>query len=50
MEIKYPYMNNFTGAVYKTRWEAFKDAVMDFIHYPKCRTIKVFSISKIEEA
>lgn len=46
----YPYINNFTGAVYRTRKEAIKDAFRDFKHFPKCRTIKIFSISKIKEA
>ena len=49
MENRYPWMNNLTGEVNATLWEAIKSAIFDFIHCPKCRTIKIFSISKTEE-
>lgn len=47
---KYPYINKYTGAVYATYLEALKDAFSDFYHYPLCRTLKIFSIGKTEEA
>ena len=46
---KYPWMNAYTGEVNETLWKAIKAAMSNFIHYPKCRTLKVFKIVKAED-
>ena len=43
------YMNNCTGELYKSLFHALTTILHDMIHYPKCRTWKMFSISKLSE-
>lgn len=45
----YKYINDFTGAIYKTFGEALRDALSDFIKIKACRTTKIFNIKKLEK-
>lgn len=47
--MKYRWMNNLTGELYKNLAHALKTIVSDMIHFEKCRTIKMFSISRLAE-
>jgi len=44
--MKYKYVNNYTGELYSNLFSAFKCIIFDIIHYPKCRTIKIFNLKK----
>lgn len=41
------YMNNFTGELYESIPHMVRTIVSDMIHCPKCRTWKMFNISKV---
>ena len=40
------WINDYTGEIYSTIWEAVKTIISDFLYFPKCRTWKMFSISR----
>ncbi len=44
--MKYRYMNMFTGEINTNLFRALKACVFDFIHYPSCRTIKIFQLQR----
>ena len=46
METRYRYINNYTGEIYKSLWHVITTIARDMVLCPKCRTIKVLSISK----
>lgn len=43
----YKYINDYTGEVYTSLWEAFKTIIHDMKYYMDCKTIKMFKIKKI---
>ena len=46
MRRKYHYMNTYTGELYENLRHAIRCIVSDFIHDPKCRTIRMFGLEK----
>lgn len=47
--MKFRYVSNYTGEVYRDLNHALRTIISDIVHYPKCRTIKMFWISRLEE-
>lgn len=44
----YKYVNNCTGELYRSIFHALKTIFSDMRHFPKCRTLEMFSISKLK--
>ena len=44
--IRYRYMNNFTGELYRNIYHALYTIFTDMIRFPACRTWHMFSISR----
>ena len=44
--MRFRYMNNCTGELYRDLRHAIKTIISDMVQYPKCRTIKMFSLKK----
>ena len=44
--MSYKYMNNYTGEIYRNLYHAITTIISDMIHYPGCRTLKMFNISR----
>lgn len=40
-------VNNFTGELYDSIFHALKTIVSDMMHCPKCRTLKMFDLSRV---
>lgn len=45
----FKYINVYTGELYHNLNHAVTTIVRDMIHYPKCRTIKMFAVIKYKE-
>lgn len=43
---EYKWINNLTDEVFTSLFQAIKSALSDIKNYPKCRTIKMFNISR----
>lgn len=39
-------INNYTGEIYKSVFHAIRTIIGDMKVYPKCRTFKMFNLSK----
>lgn len=48
-EMEFMYINDYTGELYTSLFHAIKTIISDMIHFPKCRTIKMFKIKKYTE-
>ena len=46
--MKYRWINLETGEVYRNLFHALKTIIADILHYESCRTVKMFSISRLE--
>lgn len=46
--MRYCYYNTETGEIYRNLFHALRTIIKDMIHYPKCRTWKMFSLQKGE--
>lgn len=44
----YKYVNNCTGELYRNLFHAMFTIISDVVHCPKCRTLKMLSISKFK--
>jgi len=42
------YMNEYTGVLYFSLFHAVRSIISDMIHFPKCRTLKMWRISKVK--
>lgn len=45
----YNYINNYTGELYRNLRHAIITIIRDIKFYPKCRTIKMLSVSRYRE-
>ena len=45
---RYRYINNYTGELYTSLWHAITSIMHDLRVFPKCRTIKMFNISRVD--
>lgn len=44
--MRYCYISQETGEVYKNLLHAFRTIIKDMLHYPKCRTWRMFHVKK----
>lgn len=44
--MKYCYISQETGEVYKSLLHAFRTIIKDMLHNPKCRTRRMFHVKK----